>query len=67
MGLSNLWQPNLRGVIERNITAVAAGQRSKESVLQEAVAAFKADFEAAQAQVGRRCLLFACERICVYA
>ena len=51
MGLANLWLPTLRGVIERNITAVAAGQRSKEGVLQEAVAAFRADFEAAQAQV----------------
>lgn len=27
--LSNLWLPTLRGVIERNITAVAAGQRTK--------------------------------------
>ena len=53
MGLSNLWRPELRGVIERNIAAVAAGQRTKDSVLAEAVAAFKADFEAAQAQVCR--------------
>ena len=52
MGLSNLWLPTLRGVIERNISAVAAGRRSKEGVLQEAVQAFRADFEAAQAQVG---------------
>ena len=29
MGLANLWLPTLRGVIERNITAVAAGQRNK--------------------------------------
>ncbi|PSC67305.1 DNA topoisomerase 3-alpha [Micractinium conductrix] len=50
MGLSNLWLPTLRGVIERNISAVAAGRRSKEGVLQEAVQAFRADFEAAQAQ-----------------
>jgi hypothetical protein len=54
MGLANLWLPTLRGVIERNITAVARGQRTKHSVLAEAVAAFKADFEAAQAQVGRQ-------------
>lgn len=27
--LANLWLPTLRGVIERNITAVAAGQRTK--------------------------------------
>lgn len=52
MGLANLWLPTLRGVIERNITAVAAGQRTKESVLAEAVEAFRGDFEAAQAQVG---------------
>jgi hypothetical protein len=52
MGLANLWLPTLRGVIERNITAVAAGQRTKESVLAEAVEAFRWDFEAAQAQVG---------------
>lgn len=51
MGLANLWLPTLRGVIERNIAAVAAGQRSKEGVLAEAVAAFRADFEAAAAQV----------------
>ncbi|KAI7839931.1 hypothetical protein COHA_006325 [Chlorella ohadii] len=50
MGLANLWLPTLRGVIERNITAVAAGQRTKESVLTEAVDAFRTDFEAAQAQ-----------------
>ncbi|KAI3430642.1 hypothetical protein D9Q98_005235 [Chlorella vulgaris] len=50
MGLANLWLPTLRGVIERNITAVAAGQRTKESVLAEAVEAFRGDFEAAQAQ-----------------
>ncbi|DBB17906.1 hypothetical protein WJX82_005956 [Trebouxia sp. C0006] len=47
MGLENLWLPNLRGKIEANITAVAHGARSKESVLQEAVEFFKADFEAA--------------------
>lgn len=29
MGLANLWQPTLRGVIESNITAVAQGRRSK--------------------------------------
>ena len=27
--LANLWLPTLRGVIECNITAVAAGQRTK--------------------------------------
>jgi DNA topoisomerase-3 len=52
MGLANLWLPSLRGVIERNIAAVAAGQRSKESVLAEAVAAFRNDFSEAQAKVG---------------
>jgi hypothetical protein len=29
MGLQNLWLPNLRGNIERNITAVAQGRRPK--------------------------------------
>lgn len=29
MGLANLWTPDLRGKIEANIAAVAAGQRSK--------------------------------------
>lgn len=29
LSLSNLWLPTLRGVIERNITAVAMGQRTK--------------------------------------
>ncbi|KAL3140647.1 hypothetical protein ABBQ32_005213 [Trebouxia sp. C0010 RCD-2024] len=44
MGLENLWLPNLRGTIEANINAVAHGTRTKESVLQEAVDFFKADF-----------------------
>lgn len=29
MGLANLWTPDLRGKIEANIAAVAAGQRTK--------------------------------------
>ena len=36
-----------RATIEANITAVARGQRSKESVLDEAVQFFKADFNSA--------------------
>lgn len=47
MGLENLWMPTLRGIIERNITAVARGQRSKEEVLAEAIEAFSNDFLAA--------------------
>jgi DNA topoisomerase-3 len=47
MGLENLWMPTLRGIIERNITAVARGQRSKEEVLHEAIEAFSNDFLAA--------------------
>ncbi|GAB4819974.1 hypothetical protein N2152v2_007020 [Parachlorella kessleri] len=55
MGLANLWQPGLRGVIESNISAVARGQRTKvggerESVLQEAMDAFRQDFANAQRQ-----------------
>jgi DNA topoisomerase III len=50
MGLSNLWQPKLRGVIEGNITAIARGIRSKEEVLSEAIQAFQADFMSAQQQ-----------------
>ena len=41
-----------RGKIEANITAVAHGQRTKESVLQEAVQFFKADFMSAQIKKG---------------
>ncbi|KAK9827312.1 hypothetical protein WJX81_003569 [Elliptochloris bilobata] len=52
MGLSNLWQPNLRGLIERNITAVAQGRRSKEEVLAEAVQCFRADFMIAAQKQG---------------
>ena len=52
MGLSNLWLPTLRGVIERNISAVAAGRRSKGGRAAGGGASIQADFEAAQAQVG---------------
>jgi nitroreductase len=50
MGLDSLWMPGLRGAIERNITAIARGERSKAEVLAEAAAVFAADF--ATAQVG---------------
>jgi DNA topoisomerase III len=52
MGLRSLWQPALRGLIERNIAAVASGQRTKEEVLVEAVEHFRGDFAAAQSQAG---------------
>ena len=41
-----------RGRIEQNITAVAHGTRTKESVLQEAVDFFKADFISASQRQG---------------
>ncbi|KDD75366.1 DNA topoisomerase, partial [Helicosporidium sp. ATCC 50920] len=50
MGLGGLWLPGLRGSIEAGIAAVAVGRRSKESVLGEAVAAFAADYAAAETQ-----------------
>lgn len=50
MGLENLWLPNLRGTIERNIDAVAKGHRPKQQVLQEAIDAFKGDFDAAESR-----------------
>lgn len=50
MGLENLWLPSLRGVIERNITAIARGERRKEQVLREAIDAFRSDFESALAK-----------------
>ncbi|KFM25533.1 DNA topoisomerase 3-alpha [Auxenochlorella protothecoides] len=53
MGLTNLWQPQLRGAIEGNILAVAQGARTKasrESVLAEAILAFQTDFGSAMAQ-----------------
>ncbi|KAK9812774.1 hypothetical protein WJX72_003468 [[Myrmecia] bisecta] len=52
MGLENLWLPDLRGKIEANITGVAQGQRSKQSVLDEAIQAFHADLIAAQQRQG---------------
>lgn len=33
MGLSNLWTPDLRAKIERNITLVAQGRRTKARAL----------------------------------
>lgn len=33
MGLSNLWTPDLRAKIERNITLVAQGSRTKACAL----------------------------------
>jgi DNA topoisomerase-3 len=50
MGLENLWMPSLRGIIEKNITAVARGQRSKQEVLAEAIDAFRNDFLAASSK-----------------
>lgn len=50
MGLTNLWQPQLRGQIEQNISLVAQGARTKEAVLQEAVVAFEGDFASARTQ-----------------
>ncbi|EIE27522.1 prokaryotic type I DNA topoisomerase [Coccomyxa subellipsoidea C-169] len=47
MGLSNLWQPTLRGAIEHNITEVARGLRPKQEVLDEAVQHFRGDYIAA--------------------
>ncbi len=41
MQLENLWKPDLRGVIERNITAIARRQRSMQQVLTEGIAAFR--------------------------
>lgn len=49
------WQTGVcyaRGIIEQNITAVAHGTRTKESVLQEAVNFFKADFISASQRKG---------------
>ena len=39
-----------RGLIERNITAVAEGRRTKNAVLAEAIDAFRIDYQAAAAQ-----------------
>ena len=39
-----------RGLIERNITAVAEGRRTKKAVLAEAIDAFRIDYQAAAAQ-----------------
>jgi DNA topoisomerase-3 len=47
MDLANLWRPELRGLIERNIDAVARGARGAGEVLAEAVEAFAGDFAAA--------------------
>lgn len=41
MQLENLWKPDLRGVIERNITAIAQRQRRKDEVLAEGITAFR--------------------------
>ena len=49
-----------RGTIEANINAVAHGTRTKQSVLQEAVDFFKADFISAshkQSEFGSSALL----------
>lgn len=49
MQLENLWKPDLRGVIERNITAIAQRQRRKDDVLAEGIAAFRwADWDCSQ-------------------
>eukprot|EP00775_Hariotina_reticulata_P013627 gene13627-13753_t len=47
MGLDNLWKPDLRGRIEEGISRIAAGQVSKDQILQQAVGAFRVDFQAA--------------------
>ncbi|GMH33038.1 hypothetical protein BSKO_00872 [Bryopsis sp. KO-2023] len=52
MGLDRLWEPELRGQIELGINEVAAGNRSKDDVLEVALNAFKHDFLAAQGQSG---------------
>ncbi|CAK0738823.1 hypothetical protein CVIRNUC_001098 [Coccomyxa viridis] len=52
MGLSNLWQPDLRGIIEHNISEVARGRRTKEAVLEEAVQHFRGDYRAAALKSG---------------
>lgn len=41
MQLENLWKPDLRGIIERNITAIAQRHRRKDEVLAEGIAAFR--------------------------
>jgi len=41
-----------RGLIERNITAVAQGRRTKEEVLAEAVQCFRADYLVAAQKQG---------------
>lgn len=41
MQLENLWKPDLRGVIERNITAIARRQRTMQEVLTQGIAAFR--------------------------
>ena len=46
-----------RGLIERNITAVAQGRRTKEEVLLEAVQYFRADFMIAAQKQGMPCIM----------
>lgn len=50
MGLENLWQPRLRGLIEANITSIARGQASKAQILTEAILHFSNDFRSALQQ-----------------
>jgi len=52
LGLGGLWEPALRGAIETSIRAVAAGAKTREAATSEAVAAFKAHFEAARRGAG---------------
>ena len=49
-----------RGLIERNITAVAQGRRTKEEVLLEAVQCFRADFMIAAQKQGMPCSIRRC-------
>ena len=49
-----------RGLIERNITAVAQGRRTKEEVLSEAVQCFRAAFMIAAQQQGMPCIARGC-------
>ena len=43
-----------RGIIERNIAAVAAGRQAKQAVLEDAVQHFRADYITATAKQGAR-------------
>ncbi|WIA41751.1 hypothetical protein OEZ86_009091 [Tetradesmus obliquus] len=47
MGLDNLWKPDLRGRIEQGISRIAAGLVTKDTILAQAINAFRTDFQLA--------------------